>query len=367
MPMKKNLLLFTALLCVCIFSGCWARNQNKDTLSETPPEVEVAKPPLAAYSIAEYFPIIENTLYKYFGVGDDFLTQEAFTLFAGKNGAQILTSNAEVSNTDVYRIEDGKLKVIYSTYNYMYDNLLNLEDMFHMTVLQEPLELGSTWAYNSEGAVSEITDLTAKTTVPYGEFETLEVTTTFHDVIRIDYYAPNVGLVQTRYDLGDSIKSMDLTNVVQNASKMVEVDFCKANTTTDRLEYEKRPLVLTTNIDYTEYFNMALKVELPVDYQPLLPGDSKIKSLSVNWHEVLLTIDLTEDYVRNIGAGAGIESDALQALANTLGNFYQVRNVNILLDGKRYESGHIMRHEGEYWEVMPVLYPVPDYEHTGTS
>ena len=364
--MKKNLLrmsfrLVVALLCVFVVSGC--RSRNVDPAPGLTPEPPANETSTAVYGITDYFPFTENTLYKYTGIGSDFLTQDVFMLYTNDSGAQVFTSTEELGNTDVYRIENGKLKVVFSSYHYFYDNLLNTVDIKNMTVLQEPLELGNSWVYDNEGAVSVITNLNANTVVPFGEFETLEVTTEHYDVIRRDYYAPGVGLVQTTYDLGGgSVISMDLSEVIYDTSKKVEVAFCKVNTTTGRLEYEKQPLLLTTNMDMTAYFNTMLKSPLPVDYQPLLPGDSKILSLSVDWHEVLLTVDLSEDYVDSIGAGAGIESDALQALANTLGNFYNVWSVNILLNGNRYESGHISKPNGEYWEVQPVELSEPEFD-----
>lgn len=358
--MKKNLfILVTVTLFLCMISGC--RPKNPVDMPEPTPGPDVTEPPTPAYSIADYFPFQENTLYKYIGVGSDFLTQDEFMLYANDSGAQILASNIDHDiNTDVYRMEDGKLKVIFMSYEYFYDNLLDTADIKNMTILQEPLELGRTWPYDSEGAISEITNLNAKTIVPLGEFDALEVTTTHYDVVRRDYYAPGVGLIQTSYDLGSTKISRDLSEIIWNASKTVEIDICVVNTTLGRLEFEKRPLTLTSNIDFVQYFNTLLKEPLPVDYQPMLPGNSSIRSMSVDWPNVLLTVDLSKDYVQNIDVGAGIESDMLQALANTLGNFYNVWNVEILLDGNRYESGHILRHEGEYWEVEPVVYPEPE-------
>jgi len=359
------LIVLTAGLCFFIVAGCKVRGQNTDTLPEAAhlpgPVVADTIKPAAAYSLEEYFPITENTLYKYVGIGSDTLNQEMFNIYTSGKGAQAFVSTGEQRVTDVYRFEDGMLKVIFSSFNYFYDNLLDTVDIKRMTVLQEPLELGQTWVYDSEGAISEVTNLSAKTSVPLGEFETLEITTTHHDLIRRDYYAPGVGLVQTIYDLGNSIISSDLSEIVRNTSKKVEADFCMVNTTLDKLEYEKRPLLLSTNMDFTGTLNSALKEPLPMDYQPLLPGESVIRSLAVNWYEVLLTVDLSEDYVRNLGVGAGTESDILQALANTLGNIYipgddLIRNVELLINGNRYESGHILRHEGEYWEVLPVVY-----------
>jgi hypothetical protein len=353
--MKKRLIKLTAaILCVALISGCGSGRRN----AAPEPDPAATADPVTVCEIAEYFPLLEGALYKYTGIGDDELNQEMFTLFANDTGAQILTSTPSYEVTDVFRIEDGALKVIYNDLNYFYDNLLGTKDVRHMTILQEPFELGRAWGFNPDGAIAEITSLNAPVSTPYGEFEALEVTIRHHDdYIQRDYYARGVGLIQISYVIYGVDKTMKLTEITRDASKTVEVDICKVNVTLDRLEWERRPFTLSGNMDMAEYWNALLKAPLPIDYQPLLPGDSRILSLSVYWNEVLLTVDLSEDYVRSVGAGAGIESAALQALANTLGNFYNVTRVEILLDGSGYESGHILMDEGEYWDVEPPAPP----------
>jgi spore germination protein GerM len=52
-----------------------------------------------------------------------------------------------------------------------------------------------------------------------------------------------------------------------------------------------------------------------------------------------------------MNAGAAYESLILQSITNTLGNFYGVDEVYIMVEGKPYESGHILLKKGETLKV----------------
>ena len=52
-----------------------------------------------------------------------------------------------------------------------------------------------------------------------------------------------------------------------------------------------------------------------------------------------------------MNAGAGYELLILQSITNTLGDYYGVKEVNITIDGKLYESGHILMKKGETFKV----------------
>ncbi|MPM51125.1 hypothetical protein SDC9_97872 [bioreactor metagenome] len=52
-----------------------------------------------------------------------------------------------------------------------------------------------------------------------------------------------------------------------------------------------------------------------------------------------------------MNAGSGFEAMILQCLTNTLGDYYQVEEVYITIDGGPYESGHIIIEEGEAYKV----------------
>jgi hypothetical protein len=52
-----------------------------------------------------------------------------------------------------------------------------------------------------------------------------------------------------------------------------------------------------------------------------------------------------------MNAGAGYELLILQSITNTLGNYYGAQKVYITMEGKPYESGHILMKKGETFKV----------------
>ncbi|MCL2699581.1 MAG: GerMN domain-containing protein, partial [Defluviitaleaceae bacterium] len=327
--MKKNLLkITTAMLCLALISGCGLGRRETAPEPEPPADPAGTAEPAPVYSVADYFPFLENTTLRYTDADVDSVFWERFMLYTDASGVQMLSSGSNFRTTDVFRIEDGALKNLAGSNRYSYDNILDVPNMRHITVLQEPLELGHTWEYIRNGVEAEITGINKKVVVPYGEFEALQVTIRHgENDTQWDYFARGVGLIRRSRSVDGEEMSMNLVDVIRGAPKTIEVDICKVNTTTDRLEWERCPFELTTNMDMVEYWNALLKTPLPIDYQPLLPGESGILSFSLDRVEQLLTVDLSEDYIGNIGAGAGIESAALQALANTLGNFHAASHV----------------------------------------
>jgi hypothetical protein len=52
-----------------------------------------------------------------------------------------------------------------------------------------------------------------------------------------------------------------------------------------------------------------------------------------------------------MNAGSGYEAMILQCITNTLGNYYNTDQVYITIEGKPYESGHIVMKKGETFKV----------------
>lgn len=88
-------------------------------------------------------------------------------------------------------------------------------------------------------------------------------------------------------------------------------------------------------------FEKYFRESIGKDITPLLTNNVKINKLSLNTAEKKVYIDLSNNFVSEMNAGSGLESDILQCITNTLGDYYHVKNVYISLDGKPYSSGHI--------------------------
>jgi len=110
-------------------------------------------------------------------------------------------------------------------------------------------------------------------------------------------------------------------------------------------------LALPTGSDVLTVLEEAMKKEPPKDtYLPLMSKNTKLNSLTLEEGNIL-HVDFSRAFVDEMNAGAGYELRILQSVANTLGNYFGISKVRITLDGKPYESGHILMNEGEVFEV----------------
>lgn len=62
-------------------------------------------------------------------------------------------------------------------------------------------------------------------------------------------------------------------------------------------------------------------------------------------------VDFSRDLVEEMNAGSGTEMLILQAIVNTIGEYYGVEEVVLTVEGNPYESGHILMEEDQAFEV----------------
>nr|WP_225877723.1 GerMN domain-containing protein [Alkalibacter mobilis] len=111
--------------------------------------------------------------------------------------------------------------------------------------------------------------------------------------------------------------------------------------------YQTKPVEFETN-------DITRKV-LEKEYKNESPSTVLTENTEINWlylnNDGMVYIDVSGDFVTEMNAGAAYESMILQALANTIGNYYGVERILLTLDGDLYESGHILLQQGEYLTV----------------
>lgn len=124
---------------------------------------------------------------------------------------QITSNNGGTQVVTVLELADGELREVFTRpETYFRENMLektasgdaaNQLDI----LLKEPFEVGNSWM-NASGVPSEITNLiSAQIETPMGNFEALEVTTTYEASTTKDYYVKDMGLVKRVTDLGDDM------------------------------------------------------------------------------------------------------------------------------------------------------------------
>jgi spore germination protein GerM len=86
------------------------------------------------------------------------------------------------------------------------------------------------------------------------------------------------------------------------------------------------------------------------DLLVLASSNTRINSMYLG-DDGIAYIDFSAELVTEMNVGAGYEGLILQAITNTVGNYYGTDEVYITVDGKPYESGHLLMMEGETFQV----------------
>lgn len=94
-----------------------------------------------------------------------------------------------------------------------------------------------------------------------------------------------------------------------------------------------------------------LKKSPGTDISPSLSSEITLNSSNLDKDKSTITLDLSSNFVSAQNLGGGAESSTLKAITNTFGDYFDVENVVITLDGKPYLSGHILMNEGEAFKV----------------
>lgn len=136
-------------------------------------------------------------------------------------------------------------------------------------------------------------------------------------------------------------------NPITTSSKNVRLFYY--NGVSDKIYYEDKSINVIDGALVTGIIN-ELKINKGDEYCSL---DSSIivKSAKLDSEKDLLTVNFGEKFVNNMNLGSGAESSVLQAIVNSLGYNFNVNHVYITVDGKDYASGHIIKKDGEVFDV----------------
>jgi hypothetical protein len=327
--MKK--LLFISIALAMIFTAC----DNPAPQPEEPVNEEA--------SVKDYYPITENTKYSYEGEGNEFATFTVLVDYISDDRIQIRTNNGGTESVTVLEVRDDRLSVLYSRgETYFRQNFLKDQHEGRKILLKAPLKEGNSWDYD-ENTKAVITGLSKEVVTPLGNYEAVEVTLESDKGKTVNYYAKDVGLVKT-VSSGEGYEvSSTLSSVEKNVPliQTITLFYPNAEASIDAVDVQ---IEFNTN---DEHLDVIEKVVKDLSLHELLSPNTKINELYFNEEENSVHIDLSEDFIREMNAGASFEAAMLQSLANTLGNYYGVGEVYLTIDGGPYESGHILIREGE--------------------
>jgi hypothetical protein len=303
-------------------------------------------------SVEDYYPLQADTEYIYTGEGNEFAAYHRYIDYLDPIAKKIQTrtNNGGTETVRVIEVKDGKVTVVFLANECYYRaNFMDKANQDKEILLMEPFIVGTKWTLPN-GRKRSITQTKVPIETPYGSFEALEVTTKETDGTTKDYYAVGVGLVKSIYE-ADQLRissTLDQVNTDRAFTQNITVYYPDAD---EKIYTEQVTLSFKTGDDLILAIENAIKKEASKDtYLPLLSADTRINSLYLDKNQIV-HVDFSKEFVDDMNAGAGYELRILQSITNTLCNYYGVSKVSITLEGKPYESGHVIMRKGEVFEL----------------
>lgn len=375
---KKNILVLLLILILLFTLGCRDNQQdqpepanpgeNENSNVEDPEEPEEPKDPEKSsenentqdppeqeeYSIEDFHPIESDKEYRYVGEGNEYASYNVLVDYFDKESkrVQTRTNNGGTEMTRVLEIGDTSLSIIYSKEEVYYrDNLLKTKPSKNdiEILLKEPIEVGTKWTLPDD-RVRTITNISTEIDTPLGSYSAIEVTTEGSNSTTKDYYAPGIGLIKSIFNSEGNEVTSTLSEIRENTSFEKVIAFYYPDQD-QKIYMEEKTLHFKTNDISRNNIQKILAEKPPKEtLLPLISSNTKINSLYLGTDNIAY-VDFSKEFIHDMNAGALYESLILQSVVNTIGGYYGVDRVYLTIDGKPYESGHILLKKGEVIQV----------------
>jgi hypothetical protein len=232
MQLKKTFISAMVILGIIIMAGCTAGSGNAQNTE---------------LKATDFFANKENALYTFEGTGNEFASYTAFNEYTASGKVQQRINNGGANGIKVLECKDGKITVVYANGDMFYrENMLDAESNANEVLLMEPIKKGTTWNL-SDGRVRTITDVSVKVTVPMGEYDAIEVTTTKDNDTTKQYYVKGIGLVKLVYSNGSDEVTSSLSKIEENTSYTQNVNFYYPNINNEKYYYVSKDVSFKTN------------------------------------------------------------------------------------------------------------------------
>lgn len=86
-----------------------------------------------------------------------------------------------------------------------------------------------------------------------------------------------------------------------------------------------------------------------IEYQEFTPLRNDVQINFINIEDNLVEIDFNKNITDGLGSSG--ETSLIESLVKTIGYNYNVKNVLITFNGENYSSGHVVKEDGESFEV----------------
>lgn len=341
--MKKFICLISIIF---MLAGCSFSKSSELESAKTNSRIDKPR-----YTIEELYPFNSNVHLIYSGKGNEFASQEIYVDFIKDNKIQLRISNGGTIVAKVLENRNGELIKLYSREEFYYrDNLLESTGNNEEILLKEPIVEGSSWKL-ADGRTRTITSLSSNIQTPAGNFNAVEVTTKDKDGTVKTYYAKNVGMVKQIFSNNNIEISTTLEKIEKDTPEKFTIKFYYPDVENNRVVLMKKTLNLYTNDEIKPLIEKQMKEIIGKDVGRALPEKTTLQSLFYDIDKNRVVADFSKDMVKDMNAGSSTENLILSSIVNTLGDYYNTRNVYITLDGKPYSSGHILMEKDEVFKV----------------
>lgn len=136
----------------------------------------------------------------------------------------------------------------------------------------------------------------------------------------------------------------------KDEAKEEDVNLYYYDVITDKIVYINKTITIKGKAVGTALVN-ALKESPNSDISPSIANEITLKSAKLDKENDTISLDFSANFINAQNLGSGAESKTLTAICNTFGDYYDINNVIITLEGKPYSSGHILMSEGEAFKV----------------
>lgn len=341
--MKKIKHLFMIFLIpILLITGC---GKGKDKGNTEPPKSSDGNN--VTYAIKDFYPFKENIKMKYKGIGNEYAGKTIFTDYIKDDRIQIRVITGGTTSAQVLEVKDGELRLITSKGEFYHrENIIAAENKDYEILLKEPLAKGTTWTLPN-GSKRFISSLEKEIETPAGKFKALEVTTENTEHTSYDYYVLNKGFVQSIYKAKDMEVITTLESIEENQPVVQTVKFYYPNYAEDKIYFVKKTLNFKTNEDIKSILEKNFKETPNENLNKLLGGNATINKVYLDSASNTVKIDFSDNFVKEMNAGSGLEMAILKCITNTLGDYFNVDKAMITIGGKPYSSGHIYMKENE--------------------
>lgn len=299
--------------------------------------------------LTAWLPRLDNILYSYEGVGNEYATFNWRPQFNQENYYQTATDNGGTVNVEVFEYKDDEIvRTLQRPETYFRDNFTEigsfLEDSEEEVMLKAPIEIGNKWSSN--GNDYEITAVNHEIEVPAGDYTTIELTITMPDTVIKRYYAEDVGLISEISETeGMTVKS-NLENIKTNTPEVIPFVVYLPDEQAIGMDTVETELILDTNdparVAIEELLSGASERYKDIH---ILSEGTEINYLFLN-DENIVEVDVSSEFEENMAGSTG-EMFGIYTFVNTLSEYYGTKEVLLTVEGKPYSGPHITLNEGE--------------------